>query len=106
METIFEQIRAERARQDAMWGQQNHKPIEWVAILAEEVGEVSKEALENHFTGTYYKPNEKGLAKYREELVQVAAVAVAMIESLDRNNQTPQDRLIETCKDFIKQQNL
>ena len=104
METIFEQIRAERARQDAMWGQQNHKPIEWVAILAEEVGEVSKEALENHFK--QYYPDYDSHLNYRKELIQVAAVAVAMIESLDRNNQSLQDRLIKTCKDFIKQKGL
>ncbi|SDC53355.1 hypothetical protein [Williamwhitmania taraxaci] len=49
-----------------------------------EVGEVSKEALENHFSG-YYK-NAGRLTNYRKELVQVAAVAVAMIECLDRND--------------------
>ncbi|MBS2100688.1 MazG-like family protein [Carboxylicivirga linearis] len=80
---IFNEIVEERKRQDEKWGEQNHKPVEWCAILGEEVGEVNKAALEAHFK-MYYKDNEK-LANYREELIQVAAVAVAMIESLERN---------------------
>lgn len=83
MDSIFEEIKRERLAQDAKWGEQNHKPIEWVAILTEEVGEVSKEALENHFK-KYYRDVDQ-LANYRKELIQVAAVAVAMIESLERN---------------------
>ncbi len=83
MDEILEAIKQERMLQDEKWGEQNHKPIEWVAILTEEVGEVSKEALENHFS-KYYKDTNK-LANYRKELIQVAAVAIAMIESLDRN---------------------
>jgi len=83
MDEIFEDIKRERKAQDAKWGEQNHKPIEWVAILTEEVGEVSKEALENHFKGQYRGVFQ--FANYRKELIQVAAVAVAMIESLERN---------------------
>jgi hypothetical protein len=83
MEEIFEQIKAERKRQDIKWGIQNHKPIEWIAILTEEVGEASKEALEAHFTG--FTRDIEVLQNYRNELIQVAAVAVEMIECLDRN---------------------
>lgn len=73
----------ERHRQDMRWGQQDHSPIEWMAILMEEVGEVSKEVCEHHFQ---YKGDQKERSlRMRKELVQVAAVAVAMIESLDRN---------------------
>lgn len=80
MKNIFNEIKQERQRQDAKWGEQNHTPFEWCAILGEEVGEVNKAALEAHFRDT------NQLANYREELIQVAAVAVAMIESLERNN--------------------
>lgn len=83
MENIFNEIRQERQRQDAKWGEQNHKPVEWCAILGEEVGEVNKAALEAHFREYYRGTNQ--LANYREELIQVAAVAIAMIESLERN---------------------
>ena len=80
---IYAEIKQERQNQINKWGIQNHKPIEWLAILMEEVGEVSREALENHFT-SFYPPNT--LNDHRKELIQVAAVCVAMIESLDRNN--------------------
>lgn len=80
---VYDEIRQERQRQLDKWKIQNHLPIEWLPILMEEVGEVSREALENHFP--VYKPF-KGFENYRKELIQVAAVAVAMIESLDRNS--------------------
>lgn len=83
MESIFEEIKVERLKQDVKWGIQNHKPIEWIAILTEEVGEVSKAALEEHFKKCYWDLTM--LKEYRKELIQVAAVAIAMIESLERN---------------------
>jgi NTP pyrophosphatase (non-canonical NTP hydrolase) len=83
MEKILEEVQQERVKQDAKWGEQNHLPIEWCAILGEEVGEVNKEALENHFRYN----DKRNYANYRDELIQVAAVAVAMIECLDRNVQ-------------------
>jgi NTP pyrophosphatase (non-canonical NTP hydrolase) len=73
----------ERISQENKWGMQNHTPIEWCAILMEECGEVSKEALEFHFK-KYYKQNGQ-LQRYEKELIQVAAVALAMLESLGRN---------------------
>lgn len=71
---VLSEILNERLNQDAEWGQQNHSPDHWLSILMEEVGEMAKENLERNGD------------KYREELVQVAAVAVAMIESYDRGN--------------------
>jgi hypothetical protein len=67
----------ERKRQDEKWGEQNHQPMEWLMILGEEVGEANKAALEANFGG-------KEIIKYRDELVHVAAVALAAIESFDR----------------------
>ncbi len=89
--SILNEIADERIRQNQKWGVQNHSPIEWISILAEEVGEASKEALEYHFKniGNNCAPNEwnfEKLAKYRAELIQVAAVAAQMVECLDRNN--------------------
>lgn len=74
------EILKERARQDEKWGEQNHSPIEWCVILGEEVGEVNKAALEKHFS---YEGAT--LESYREELIQTAAVALAALESLERN---------------------
>jgi NTP pyrophosphatase (non-canonical NTP hydrolase) len=78
---IIDQILDERSAQDVKWGEQNHSPVEWISILVEEVGEASKEAIENH-----HNPNTTNLDKYRDEMIQVAAVALAMIECLDRDN--------------------
>ncbi|WP_025184035.1 MazG-like family protein [Leptospira kirschneri] len=79
-EKILSEINQERDRQDSRWGEQNHRPIEWIPILGEEVGEVNKAALESYFSGGI-----KDYSEYRKELIQVAAVAIAMIESYDRN---------------------
>ncbi len=78
MENILKEVQQERERQNAKWGEQNHHPFVWLGILGEEVGEANKAVLDHNFDG-------KTLDNYREELVQVAAVAVAMIECLDRN---------------------
>ena len=86
MKTILKEIQEERTRQDKKWGEQNYKPIEWIAILLEEVGEVAKEAVDFHFGNTSYTQKHL-ITRYRKELVQVAAVAIAMIECLDRNKQ-------------------
>ena len=93
---IMSEVAAERARQDAKWGEQNHDDgtglddgasevaeyyrlrttgamadgtITWHLILLEEVYEALVEA---------------DPAKLRAELVQVAAVAVAWVEAIDR----------------------
>ncbi len=97
--SIYDEIRGERALQDAKWGEQNHPDLHpldhgsryrvkvardkcakavaegrlsWHAILTEEVAEAEEQS--------YYGTQEK----MREELVQVAAVVVAWIEALDR----------------------
>lgn len=82
---VTDEVQEERRKQNAKWGPQNHAPLEWIAILGEEFGEASKEALEHHWAGTHYPIDPLRLARLRGELMQVAAVAVAAIESLDRN---------------------
>ena len=62
----------ERERQDEKWGEQNHDIYKWLAILGEEVGEANQAALEGQTN------------KLIDELVQIGAVAVAMIESIER----------------------
>jgi NTP pyrophosphatase (non-canonical NTP hydrolase) len=74
----------ERARQDARWGVQNHDTITYLAILMEEVGETAQAALEMRFGGP--RGTE---AHVRAEAVQVAAVALAIVECLDRGQQPP-----------------
>lgn len=69
---VLADINDERNRQDRIWGVQEHAPCEWVAILTEELGEVAACALGMFRRG------------YRTELVQLAAIVVAAIESFDR----------------------
>ena len=79
MTDVLKEVALERAIQDAKWGQQNHGVADWMLVLSEEFGEAAKEANEVRF-------REKSVYDYRKELIQVAAVAVAAIESLDRGN--------------------
>lgn len=82
IESVIKEIMRERVSQDAKWGEQNLDPFTWLAILGEEVGEANKAALEAWQTS--HKFDVDKLKEYRAELLQVAAVAVAMIQCLDR----------------------
>lgn len=77
LEPVLADVVEERARQDSKWGEQNHDPFTYLAILTEEVGEAAQAALHDQFGG-------KHAGTYRTELVQIAAVAIAMIECVDR----------------------
>jgi len=78
----YSDIQEERRRQDERFGDQSrHNSIEWASILSEECGEVVKEANDLYWTNKGCRVN------LRDELVQVAAVAVAFIEALDKRKQ-------------------
>ncbi|MFG3709503.1 hypothetical protein [Micromonospora sp. NPDC047730] len=93
---VLYEVARERSRQDAKWGEQNHPDgtdesrwdkeaavraralcqhlaargeLTWDAILSEEIAEAFAES---------------DPAKLRAELIQVAAVAVAWVEAIDR----------------------
>ena len=67
----------ERQRQDAKWGQQDHDPFTYLAILGEEYGELAQAALHLKFGG-------HAAGNLRIEAVHVAAVALAIVECIDR----------------------
>jgi hypothetical protein len=67
---ILDEIAHERKQQLAKWGEQQHSPEKWIAILAEEVGEASAAALEGRLDQVVY------------ELIQAAAACVAATEDL------------------------
>ena len=77
-ENIYRLIDEERAEQDEKFGQQDHDDFVWLAILQEEVGETAQAILEARFR---YDGTDSDM---RAELVQVAAVAVAWLEALER----------------------
>jgi len=74
---ILREVIDERQRQDDKWGVMNHNGPTWSAVLGEEYGEVCQEVLRMDF-------GKKDAADLRKELIQVAAVAVAWIECLER----------------------
>jgi len=75
---VLSEVFGERERQNEMWGLQHGPTSEWMQILMEEVGEAAKESNEHTFSN---KPG--ALLRMRTELVQVAAVSVAIIEDID-----------------------
>ena len=78
MTPFLKAVDKEQESQFAKWGEQNHIQALWLLILAEEFGEVSKEVNELHF-------RKASIPNLKAELIQVAAVAASMYESLERN---------------------
>lgn len=73
-------VLVERDRQDAKWGEQNHNPYIYLAILLEEIGELAQAILQTQFGG-----DKGGWVKVRIEAIHTAAVALALLECLDRD---------------------
>lgn len=85
-EKVVELVRTERIRQDRKWGwpQDNSLP-EWMTILGEEFGELCQEVLRQNFGQT------NRLNELVDEAAQVAAVAMAIIETLNYQGDYPLD---------------
>lgn len=83
---VFERVRDERNLQEKKWGahSKNH-PFEWMSILGEEYGELCQAVNESCFKNPTH-PERGGTAKMIAEATQVAAVAVAFIEQLLKEN--------------------
>lgn len=94
---VLDEVSAERRRQDAKWGEQNHSggtKSDWWREFGIRASDAI-EACNNSFTdgrGTWAHILIEEVAEamdaegsqLREELIQVAAVAVAWVESMDR----------------------
>lgn len=78
-EVVLEDVRLERVRQNKKWGEQNHTADRFYVILGEEFGEVGEAILDMD------RPSDATRQQYRTELLHVAAVAVQMVENLDRD---------------------
>ena len=59
----------ERRNQDGKWGYVEHNGPEWLSILMEEVGEMCQDINQGN--------------DYKEELIQVAAVAQRWLEAIE-----------------------
>lgn len=71
-------ITAERERQEEKWGQQDNDPFTYLTVLSEEVGELAQAALHARFGG-------KAADGLYTEAVHTAAVAMAIVECLNRD---------------------
>jgi hypothetical protein len=76
-QVALEDIVEERERQDATFGAQNHHPAYWLAILGKQVGQFGAAVVDREWAAD----KERAMEKVRWEATQVAAVAVAMLES-------------------------
>lgn len=76
---VFKMIIDERNEQDEKWGYpQKNSPFEWISILGEEFGKLSR-ATNDAYLG---KNPTKDLAKIQKYAVQLASVSVALVEHL------------------------
>lgn len=77
-------VESERQRQDERWGEQRHGMPVWLAVLMEEAGEASQAVLRLR-TIPLEDGHRRRLAIHalQSEVVQVAAVAVAMLEHIN-----------------------
>jgi NTP pyrophosphatase (non-canonical NTP hydrolase) len=71
---IYGLINEERARQDEKWGHRHPIPNSiFLMVLTEEVGEVARAIHDDMFGG-------RGAGQLKDELIQVAAVAIQWLE--------------------------
>ena len=82
LQHIFDEVTEERCKQRKKWGLQFHGLDAWVCILLEEVGEVAKGVNDPK------RASKPVLWSIRQELLQVAAVATAMIQQIDTGEPT------------------
>lgn len=83
--SILAEIAAERERQVSKWGRQSHISLaHWALILAEEVGEVAAELCKIEVPPPEARRGP-GVERARAELIQAAAVAVAIVEHIDEH---------------------
>lgn len=72
---VMERVVEHYYRNQRKWGQQNHTPAEWLAILSEEFGEVAREVNEK----TFRSPSDIDLYY---ELADMIAVGISMMSAL------------------------
>ena len=101
MQKIFNEIFQERKKQDDKWGEQNHPIVEENFDSFIDYGIIDEKSAKQYCEDAIKRKNltwaniiveeitealhARTKEEMREELVQCAAVLVAMIESLDRN---------------------
>lgn len=90
-ESLLELIRAERLEQEKKWGQSRNSPFFWIALLTEHLGKVSQSFVRAHNVNKLPLNWPQGaltnrLRTARRLLVQLAALALAQLEDMERPN--------------------
>lgn len=85
---IYKKYQKECDRQDEKWGVRNNHPLEWLAILSEEVGEVAME-----INDANHKIENLDLDKYETELIQCGAVITQMLKNIDLYRRPDKDKV-------------
>lgn len=106
---VLREVLAERVRQDARWGEQNH-PDGTGRVEQQKIAESARRWCQDAFGSGYgtwsdvlaeevaEANGERDPAKLRAELVQIAAVSVAWIEAIDRRAAAPEQQpTAEAC---------
>lgn len=93
---VIHAIRCERWAQDSKWGQQNHRDgtsimwREWADLMRSTADKLAAQGVLSWadilFEEFYEAMAETDEDKLREELIQVAAVATAWVECIDRRH--------------------
>jgi len=81
---VMVDVDRERERQNQKWGVQRHNINVWLGILSEEFGEVAQAINRINFPNDAKETDADDLYK---ELIQVAAVAVAIAEQMKEEQQ-------------------
>lgn len=96
--SALEAVRAERKRQDALWGDQSGNSLfEWMSILGEEYGELCEAVNETCFKNSAH-PDRGGVENIAKEATQVAAVALEIIEAAYRRKPEEKNNGITTLR--------
>ncbi len=90
--SIYDEIRAERERQDEAWGgpghDDGHSALDWIGYIANHAARASGGSVEivdeGHWWACRMTVNGNGGSPFRRQMIRVAALAVAAVESFDR----------------------
>ncbi len=78
---MYEQVESEIKQQKQKFPNTNHTPFEWLPLLIEEIGELSKEVHEDYFTNYYPEDKNRG-ERAKKEIVQCMAVLKRMYDAI------------------------
>ena len=81
---VLAEVAAERQRQDEQWGVSDHAPDLWALIVAKHAGRLAADALDFGDVAGDKGAGYLALMQFRERCLQVAAICVAAVESIDR----------------------